>query len=88
MKHDKSKIKHKPKGASPSKVSTQSNRPSHPSSSSRKMSLRKNIVVGESNEGCLGGGDGEDPPQGNIKKSHALDHPQKRRKGKKSPKYS
>lgn len=47
------------------------------------MSLRKTSIVGESNEGCLGEGDGENPPQGRIENSHALNQTQKRRKGNK-----
>ena len=39
------------------------------------MSHKKINVAGESNEGCLGGGDGEDPPLGKTKKSHVVDHP-------------
>jgi len=41
MKNDKSKVRQRPKGKSPSKVSTRPNYPSRPSSSSRKMSLGK-----------------------------------------------
>ena len=50
------------------------------------MSQRKTNAIGESNEGCLGIGDQENPPLGKIEKSHALDHPQKRRKSQKSQK--
>jgi hypothetical protein len=42
----------------------------------------------ESNDRCSRGGDGEDPPHGKIEKSHALDHPKKRRKSQKPPKDS
>ena len=85
MEHDKSKIRQRSQGESPSKAATQQYCSSCPSSTDRKMSLRKTIVVGDSNEGCPRGVDGEDPPQGKIEKSHALDHPPKRRKGQMSP---
>ena len=34
------------------------------SSSTRRMSQRKNYIVGETNDGCSGGDDAEDPPRG------------------------
>jgi hypothetical protein len=40
-----------------------------------RASQRKSNAIGESNEGCSRGGDGQDPPQGEIEKSHAIDHP-------------
>lgn len=66
MKHNKSKIIQKPKGGSPSQVSSQSNRTSRPSSSNKKMYQRKTNAIGESNEGCLEGGDVKDATPGKI----------------------
>lgn len=59
--HSNSKTKQKPKGESPSQVVSHPSQPSHMSSSSRRFSQREINVVGESNEGRSGGGDGEDP---------------------------
>ena len=42
--------------------------------------------MGNSNEGCSKGGYEQNPPPVTIYKSHALDHPQKRRKSQKSQK--
>ena len=43
----------------PYQAASYPNRPSHPSSSNRRISQRRTNVAGESNEGCSGGGDGE-----------------------------
>ena len=50
----------------------------------RRMSERKIYTVGESNDGCLGGDDKEDPPLGKTEKYHAVNHRHKIRKSKKS----
>lgn len=39
------------------------------------MLQRKIPTIGESNDACLGGGDGEDPPKEKTEKYHAIDHP-------------
>ena len=52
------------------------------------MSQRKFSTIGESNDRCSGGDDGEDPPQRKNKKYHVVDHPQIMRKSEKSPKSS
>jgi hypothetical protein len=75
MKSDRSKIRQKSKGESPSKANSKPNCSSHPTSFNKKMCLRKTASIGESNDRCSRGGDGEDPPHGKIEKSHALDHP-------------
>ena len=75
LKHNKSKRKQIPKGDSPAQVVSQPNQPSCPSSSERIVPQRKITTVGESNEGCLGGGGGEYPPRGKTEKYHAIDHP-------------
>lgn len=62
LKHSKSKTKQSLERESPSHDASQPNRPSCPNSSRKRVSQRKITIVGESNEGCLGGGDGEDPP--------------------------
>ena len=44
------------------------------------MSQRKFSIVGESNDGYLGGDDGEDPPWVKTKKSHAWPSSKKKEK--------
>jgi len=45
------------------------------SSSSQEL----NVSKGENNEGCLGGGDGDDPPYLNMEKAHVVGQTKRKR---------
>ena len=88
LKHSKSKTKQIFEGESPSQATFHPYRTSYLSSSSKIVSQWRITTAGKSNEGCLGGGDGEYPNHGKTRNSHAIDHPQKRRKSQRFPKDS
>lgn len=85
-KQGKQKMRHIPKGEYPSQYGSKSNHPVYSSSSNRRTSQRKSTTGGESNEGCSGGDDGEDPLHSKIEKDNVIDSLQKWRSSDNYPK--
>ena len=84
LKDNKDKTKQQLEGDSSSHARSQSSHQACLSSRTQHFPLGKDLIGGESNEGCLGGDNGEDPPQNRPENPHVVDPLQNKRRNSKA----